>query len=216
MCCVKTYIFKQNLTYRHLSIEMQNLGQLEPQLVAMTERDLQNGVQIGEVPSLQHQKSIAALHRRQNCVLPPAFEGIHKKGKLQILCFFSKVFQFFPGPYSSRMTQIFRSVCTVREWIRIHIHQLPTAYVWDWREISWAVRKTIVLDPFIPKETWNTGLTMAAPRSSFCPGNKVRKQLWTWLRRVLMFPAVRQMGTVALGHEYAYNKQCDYTESDYP
>lgn len=29
MCCVKTYIFKQNLTYRDLSTEMQNLGQLE-------------------------------------------------------------------------------------------------------------------------------------------------------------------------------------------
>lgn len=68
MYCVKTYIFKQNFTYRHLSIEMQNLGQLEPQLVAMTERDLQNGVQIGEFPSLQHQKSIGALHRRQSCV----------------------------------------------------------------------------------------------------------------------------------------------------
>lgn len=43
-----------------------------------------------------------------------------------------------------------------------------------WRELSWAVGEAVVLDPFTPKETWNTGLTLAAPRSSLCPGNKVR------------------------------------------
>lgn len=87
--------------------------------------------------------------------LPPALEGTHKKGKLQVLCFFSKVFQFFPGPFSTRMTQIFRSVCTVRMWTQIHTHQVPTAYVWDWRELSWTVGRAMVLDPFTPKETWH-------------------------------------------------------------
>lgn len=72
--------------------------------------------------------------------LPPALERVHKKGKLQVFCFFSKVFRFFPGPYSTSMTQMFSclTVCTVRVRIQIHTHHLAAAYLWNW---SWAQEK---------------------------------------------------------------------------
>lgn len=192
----------------------------------MIGRDPQNGVWIGEVPSLQYQKSTAALHRRQSCVSFPNTWRNPQEGKTSGLVLFFKSISVLSWSLWHHQHDIAvqqsDSVCTVRAQMWIHTHQLPTAYVWDWRQLNWAVGKAMVQDPFTLKEIWNTGLILSAPTSSLCLGNKLRsllphrKQLWVWLRKVLMLPAVRQMGTVALVHEYASNKQWEYTESNYP
>lgn len=72
------------------------------------------------------------------------------------------------------------------------------------------------------EETWNTGLTLAARRSSLCPGSKVTSLLPG--RKTVLGPTEKGPdvacyetdGTAAPGHQCASNKKYEYMESNYP